>query len=80
MSVAAQLPAEPLLHLVRLRGVTLDPATQRALMRAQARGRITLKTADVLAVRLLGLTPGEIWGEDYWNAPISRHVLGRDAG
>lgn len=79
MSVAVQLPAEPLLRHVRARRslLELDDATERALDRAAARGHITVKAADVLAVRLLGLTPGEVWGEPYWTAPVNRRSARR---
>ena len=66
-----RLPAEPLLRRVAARGggaacgTKLDGAVEQALQRARREGTVTVYAADLLAVRLLNLTPWEVWGDDY---------------
>lgn len=72
------LPVEPLLPHIpepqhqwgeanRVGGVraVLDPPAQRAIYRAKASGRITLRMADEIACKL-GKHPFEIWGWDWY--------------
>lgn len=65
-----RVPAEPLLRQVDLAGgdyalgVRIGSAEKRALERARHDGTLTLWAADQLAVRLLGMTPVELWGDD----------------
>jgi excisionase family DNA binding protein len=66
-----RLPAAPLLRLIELHGgdyelgVRIGSADKRALERARHDGWVTLATGDRLVVRLLGLTPWEVWGPAY---------------
>lgn len=61
-----RLPAAPLLRLVDQRGATPpDDALARALTRARREGTVTPYSGDHLAVRLLGLTAWEVWGDQY---------------
>lgn len=71
------LPARPLFHQVQLRGgparcgVRLGSAEEKALERARRSGWVTDRMGDRLAVRLLGTTPWELWGDDWttvWTA------------
>ena len=61
------LPAAPLLHLIEARGgpaacgVRPSSAEGRALFRARETGHLTRAAGDRLAVRVLGLTPWEVW-------------------
>lgn len=70
----AQVPAAPLLRFVMLRGgpaacgAREGTAAERALLRARRNGWLTIWAADELAVHLVGLTPVEIWGEEWLNA------------
>lgn len=63
------LPLEPLLRQIRLRGgpAAVGAANRTAgakdLERARAAGGLTYAAADRLAVRLLGVTPRELWPE-----------------
>lgn len=63
------LPAEPLLRFVALAGgpeacgAGKGTAAEQALLRARRLGWVTIEAGDVLAVRLLGRHPSEIWGE-----------------
>ena len=65
------VPAAPLLRAVELRGgaaacgAKRSPALERALERAQVSGRLTYRAADQLAIRLLGLHPMLVWGDDW---------------
>lgn len=67
----ARLPAAPLLRQVMLRGgpaacgVEQNSAELQALERAQKEGALTHDAADVLSVRLLGLPPVLLWGDDW---------------
>ena len=64
-----RLPAAPLLRQVALRGgpravgVRQSSAEEQALLRAQRSGTVTVKMGDRLAVKLLGLTAYELWGD-----------------
>lgn len=64
------VPAEPLLRLIASRGgpracgIAQGSAEERALDRARRSGRLTDRAADQLCVRVLGLTPWEVWGEE----------------
>lgn len=66
-----RLDAWPLLRQVELAGgraacgVERNTAEDKALDRAAIEGTLTVRAADQLAVRLLGLTPWEVWGEAY---------------
>lgn len=73
-----RLPLAPLLAIVEARGgyaacapdarghrETLD----RAWERAKAEGAVTFDAADRLAIRLLGLHPMLVWGEDWLATP-----------
>lgn len=63
------LPAAPLVQLVASRGgpsacgVWADATVEKAYLRAAASGRLTYRAADSLAVKLLGLTTWEVWGD-----------------
>jgi excisionase family DNA binding protein len=64
-----RLPAAPLLNAIdgagggAACGVRPGSAEQKALERARADGTLTIRAADRLAVRLLGITPWEMWPE-----------------
>ena len=68
---APSLPVGPLLRQVELRGgpdacgAWRGSAEEQALRRAAVDGRVTYDQMDVLAVRLLGMHPIELWG-DAW--------------
>lgn len=63
-----RLPAGPLLRQIELRGgvaacgVAPDSAEEKAIERAREEGSLTLWAADHMAVRVLGMTPLELWG------------------
>lgn len=71
------LDARPLAELVEGRGglegtlpdgflnTTSGRTVARAFYRGRARGYYTLLIADLLAVELLGITPFEVWGDDW---------------
>jgi excisionase family DNA binding protein len=69
-----RVDAGPLLRQIELRGgdyalgVRIGSADKRALERAREDGTLTVWAADRLTVRLLGLTPWEVWGEEYASA------------
>lgn len=69
-----RVPAGPLLRAIELRGgaarcgVRPNSPEEKALERARADGTLTVWAADRLAVRLLGLTAWELWGEEYLTA------------
>jgi len=46
-------------------GVHRDDATERAWERAKHDGWVTVRQADELAIRLLGLHPMLVWGEEW---------------
>jgi hypothetical protein len=54
--LAACLERQPDLDRARL---------ERALLRGVAAGTLTYRAADVLAIRLLGLHPMLVWGDDW---------------
>ena len=75
-TLPSHLPAQPLLAVVQGRGgiapclAGVDCAQrrqqlERALWRASVDGQITWKTADRLAIEVLGLHPFEVWGDDW---------------
>lgn len=73
---SAQLPVGPLLaalHGKNLAGCTRRDSTQRltrALLRAKARGQVSIWMADELAIGIAGTHPASIWGEQ-WITAIS---------
>lgn len=64
-----RVPSGPLERLVAARGglracgAVPGSAAEAAFYRARREGSITVGAADRLAVRLLGLTPWEVWAE-----------------
>jgi excisionase family DNA binding protein len=68
---APRLPAGPLLRQIELRGgvaacgVEANSTEEKAIGRAQDEGSLTLRAADHLAVRVLRMTPLELWGGDW---------------
>jgi excisionase family DNA binding protein len=68
--MVAHVPAVPLLRQLELRGgwaacgVRYKSADHKALERARASGWLTVRMADELTCRLLGLTLVELWGRD----------------
>jgi hypothetical protein len=71
---AKRLDAGPLLRQIDLRGGAAELGIETfsaefwALRKARDAGTVTVWQADKLAVRLLGLTPLELWGNDYLSA------------
>lgn len=69
-----RIDAGPLLRQIALRGgdksVGVRPGSAEywALEDARERGAVTVWMADRLAVTLLGLTPVELWGDEYLSA------------
>lgn len=69
-----RVPAGPLLRQIELRGgdyalgVRIGSAEKKALERAREDGTLTVWAADWLTTQLLGLTPWEVWGEEYLTA------------
>lgn len=68
---ARWLPVEPLAARIRRRGgigtERAFGATGRALHRGLADGRLSVRSADRLAVVLLGEHPAMVWGEAWWS-------------
>lgn len=70
----ARVSAEPLLRLLAVRGGPAacgageGTAEEQALLRARRQGWVTIWAADELAVRLLGMTPLEVWGDEWLEA------------
>lgn len=66
-----RVPAEPLLRQLHLRGgpaacgVQAHSAEEKALERARTEGSLTVWAADQLAVRVLGVHPLLVWGEEF---------------
>ena len=80
-SICARLPVAPLVTVVEgrggygacipeARGSKASSTLERAWERAQAQGWVTVKTADELAIRVLGLHPLLVWGDD-WLVPVT---------
>jgi hypothetical protein len=66
------LPAGPLIDAVQRAG-GLPPFAARgelaqAFYRARRSGRLTIESADQLAVRLLAVHPYFVWHDDWWCA------------
>jgi hypothetical protein len=65
------LPAAPLVHLVQRAGgltacgVVEHSDLERAYYRAAENGTLTAQAADQLAIRVLGLHPMLVWGDDW---------------
>lgn len=69
-SRAVTIDATPLLEVLARRRVPLDGHGQlleRAVHRAKISGRVTLRDADRLAVKLLGEHPAMVWGPAWWD-------------
>jgi hypothetical protein len=68
-----RLPLEPLLD--RHRGLSLNQALKNLgidhgqFYQWRKYGGITLWAADKIAVNNLGVHPGEVWGNLWWDAP-----------
>ncbi|HSX68769.1 helix-turn-helix domain-containing protein [Nocardioides sp.] len=69
-----RVAAAPLLRLVIARGgpgacgARGGTAAEQALVRARRQGWLTIWAADELAVRLLGMSPLEVWGDEWLEA------------
>lgn len=52
-------------------GVAQHSALERAYCRARREGSLTPFAADRLAIRLLGLHPVLVWGDEWWTEMVS---------